>query len=210
MIDDSSHIFYHGELVDKLEIITLENDKLKRYLKDSTTKENSAMERNDLDSKMVHDNERLREEIKKLKLDKNQLAMSLQKFNKDQYLQNDILVNTVMKVDKNCIKYKSFVEKKENNQNKPKQVSKPIKCFQCGKGYFAHNCKATPPTSLPKHSRPFAFNVHYLLRKDTSGKVKVTFLGPLNKSKPKNIWVAKSLAEKVVGLHQVWMPKHQV
>jgi hypothetical protein len=38
---------------------------------------------------------------------------------------------------------------------------------------------------LPKHSRPFAFNAHYVLRKVANGKVKVTFLGPPSKSRPR-------------------------
>ena len=33
------------------------------------------------------------------------------------------------------------------------------------------------------------------------------FLGPPNKNKPKKIWVAKSLVEKVKGPQQVWVPK---
>jgi hypothetical protein len=45
----------------------------------------------------VIDNERLREEIKKLKLEKDHLATSVQKFNEGQYLQNEILMNTIMK-----------------------------------------------------------------------------------------------------------------
>ena len=40
---------------------------------------------------------------------------------------------------------------------------------------------------------------HYMLRKDSSGKIKVMFLGPPNKNMPKKIWVAKSLVEKVKG-----------
>ena len=36
-----------------------------------------------------------------------------------------------------------------------------------------------------------------MLRKDSSGKMKVMFLGPSNKNRPKKIWVAKSLIEKV-------------
>ena len=52
---------------------------------------------------------------------------------------------------------------------------------------------------LLKHARPFAFNAHYMLRKDSSGKMKVMFLGPPNKNRPKKIWVAKSLVEKVKG-----------
>ena len=38
-----------------------------------------------------------------------------------------------------------------------------------------------------------------MLRKDSSGKMKVMFLGPPNKNRPKLIWVAKSLVEKVKG-----------
>jgi hypothetical protein len=109
-------------------------------------------------------------------------------------------MNTIMK------KYNSFVQKKATNQNKAKQNPKPIKCYECGKeGHFAHNCKATPP--LSKHSRPFAFNDHYVLRKVANGKVKVTFLGPPNKSRPRQIWVAKSLIEKVMGPMQDRVPK---
>jgi hypothetical protein len=67
-----------------------------------------------------------------------------------------------------------LVQKKVTNQYKPKQTHKPIKCFECGKeGHFAHNCKAKPPTPLPKHSRPFAFNVHYVVTKVANGKVKL-------------------------------------
>jgi hypothetical protein len=109
-------------------------------------------------------------------------------------------MNTVMKNNKSGIGYNSFVQKKATTQYKPKQTHKPIKCFECGKeGHFAHNCKARPLTPLPKHSRPFAFNAHYVLRKVANGKVKVTFLGPPSKSRPRQIWVAKSLIEKVTG-----------
>jgi hypothetical protein len=66
----------------------------------------------------------------------------LQKFNKGQYLQNELLMSTVMKNDKSGIGYMSLVQKRAMNQNKPKQA--PNKCFECGKeGHFAHNCKAT-------------------------------------------------------------------
>ena len=52
-------------------------------------------------------------------------------------------------------------------------------------------------TTLAKHARPFAFNAHYMLKKDSSEKIKVIFLGPPNKNRPKKNWVAKSLVEKV-------------
>jgi hypothetical protein len=189
---------------------SLENEKLEKYLKYATTKGNIVIEKNDLDNELVHDNERLSEEIKKLKLEKTHIATGLQKFNKYQYLQNELLMNTIMKNDKSGIGYNSLVQNRAMNQNKPKQDPKPIKCYECGKErHFAHNCKSTPPTPLPKHSRPFAFNAHYLLRKDTSGKVKITLLGPPNKSRPKRIWVAKSLIEKIMAPLQVWVPKIQ-
>jgi hypothetical protein len=60
---------------------------------------------------------------------------------------------------------------------------------------------------LPKHSRPFAFNTYYVLRKVANGKVKIIFLGPPNKSRPKQVWVAKSLIEKVMGPRQDMVPK---
>jgi hypothetical protein len=155
---------------------------------------------NDINNELVVDNKRLRDKVKKLKIEKEHLATSVQKFNKDQYLQNELLMNTVIKNNKSGIRYNSFVQKKATSQNKAKQTPKPMKCFKCGKeGHFAHNCKATLPTLLPKHSRPFAFNAHYVLRKAANGKVKVTFLGLPSKSRPRQIWVAKSWIEKVTG-----------
>jgi hypothetical protein len=114
-------------------------------------------------------------------------------------------MNTVMKNNKSGIGYNSFVQKKATSQYKAKQTPKPIKC--CGKRHFAHNCKTTPPTPMPKHSRPFAFNAHYVLRKVANGKVKVAFLGPPSKSRPRQIWVAKSLIERVTGPMQNRAPK---
>jgi hypothetical protein len=57
IVDESSH---HEELIGKFEVISLENEKLKKYLKDATTKGSIIIERNGLDNEMVHDNERLK------------------------------------------------------------------------------------------------------------------------------------------------------
>jgi hypothetical protein len=99
-------------------------------------------------------------------------------------------------------------KRKQQVNTKAKQTPKPIKCYECGKeGHFAHNCKASPPTPLLKHSIPFASNAHYVLRKVANGKVKVTFLGPPIKSRPRQIWVTKSLIEKVTSPMQNRTPR---
>ena len=111
-------------------------------------------------------------------------------------------MNTVMKMDRSGIGYLANQEKKAQaqHQHQNKSNPKPKRCFEC---------QTPPPQPLPKHARPFAFNAHYKLRKDSSGKMKVMFLGPPNKNRPKKIWVAKSLVNKVKGPHQVWIPKQQ-
>jgi hypothetical protein len=55
-------------------------------LTDATTNGKFSMESKDFDNELVLDNERLRGEIKKLKLEKDHLATSVQKFKKGQYL----------------------------------------------------------------------------------------------------------------------------
>jgi hypothetical protein len=57
--------------------MTLENQKLKKYLTDATTKGKIAIESNNVNNELAADNETLRDEIKKLKLEKEHLATSV-------------------------------------------------------------------------------------------------------------------------------------
>jgi hypothetical protein len=93
-VDQSS---LHDEIIEKSEVMTLENQKLKKYLTYATTRGKVAIESNDINNELAVDNERIRDEVKKLKIEKEHLATSVQKFNKGQYLQNELLMNTVMK-----------------------------------------------------------------------------------------------------------------
>jgi hypothetical protein len=129
--DDQSSL--HDELIKKVEVMTLDNHKLKKYLTDATTRGKVAIERNDINNELAVDNERLRDEVKKLKIEKEHLATCVQKFNKGQYLQNEILMNTVMKNNRSDIRYNSFVKKKSTSQYKAKHTPKLIKCFEYGK-----------------------------------------------------------------------------
>ena len=104
----------------------------------------------------------LKEENKKLKLEKEHLKIGLSKFTRGKYLQSELLMNTVMKMDRSGIGYMANKEKKAQAQQQ--QKPKPNKYFECGQeDHFAHECQTPPPQPLPKHVRPFAFNAHYML-----------------------------------------------
>ena len=59
----------------------------------------------------------LREENKKLKLEKEHLKTGLSKFTRGQYLQSELLMNTVMKMDRSGIGFLANQEKKAQAQH---------------------------------------------------------------------------------------------
>ena len=152
----------------------------------------------------------LTQENNKLKLEKEHLTKGLAKFTREKDLQSELFMNTIMKMDKSGIGYKAQQSKLIKSLATHDQPSKPKlkRCFECGQeGHFAHVCEAPLAHPLPKHAREFAFNAHYIVRQDKSGKVKVSFRGPPNKQRPKVIWVPKQLVEWVKGPKQMWVPK---
>jgi len=93
--------------------------------------------------------------------------------------------------------------------SKPKQVPKPRPqgpkkryCTECKQeGHFAIDCKTPPPPKMKNHLRPKAFNAYYGLSRTSKGDVVARFFGPKDKSRPKQIWVPKSLIASSLDPH---------
>ena len=166
-----------------------ENEKLKKDLEKLSTTNTIVIENLDHDCDIAIENEKLKEENKRLKMEKNHdelkeenkklklkkehLKTGLSKFTRGQYLQSELLMNTVMKMDRSGIGCLAHQEKKAQAQHKKQHNSKPKPkiCVEYGQeNHFAHECQTPPPQPLSKHARPFAFNAHYMLRKDSSRK----------------------------------------
>ena len=93
--------------------------------------ENEILREENKRLKMEKNHDELREENKKLKLEKEHLKTSLSKFTRGQYLQSELLMNTVMKMDRSGIGFLANQEKKAQAQHQQQHKSKPKpkRCF---------------------------------------------------------------------------------
>ena len=142
------------------EFVKLKNDnkKLKKDLEELKTTKSVVLETLDHDDGLILENEKLKEENKKLKeeknngalkeenkklkLEKEHLKIGLSKFTRGKHLQSELLMNTVMKMDRSGIGY--MANKEKNAQTQQQQKPKPKKCFEWDK-------KATLPMSAKLH-----------------------------------------------------------
>ena len=114
-----------------------ENEKLKKDLEKLSTTNTIVLENldHDYDVELKEENEKLKEENKKLKMEKNHdelkeenkklklekehLKIGLSKFTRGKHLQSELLMNTVMKMDRSGIGYMTNGRRKLkfNNNN---------------------------------------------------------------------------------------------
>ena len=82
--------------------------------------ENEKLKEENKKLKEEKNNDAFKEENKKLKLEKEHLKTSLSKFTRGQYLQSELLMNTVMKIDRSGIGFLANQEKKAQAQHHAK------------------------------------------------------------------------------------------
>ena len=109
-----------------------DNEKLKKDLEELKTTNTIVLETLDHDGDLILENEKLKEENKKLKeeknndalkeenkklkLEKEHLKIGLSKFTREKHLQSELLINTVIKMDRSGIGYMTNKEKKAQAQ----------------------------------------------------------------------------------------------
>ena len=155
--------------------LILENEKLKD--------ENKKL-------KEEKNNDALKEENKKLKLEKEHLKIGLSKFTRDKHFQSELLMNTVMKMDRSGIGYVASVEKKRlklNNNNQSQSQSQRDVLSVDKKAILLMSAKLHHHNPCPSMLDLLPSMLTTYLERILVGKMKVIFLGPRNKNRPKKI-----------------------
>ena len=75
--------------------------------------ENEKLKEENKKLKEEKNNDALKEENMKLKLEKEHLKIGLSKFTRGKHLQSELLMNTIIKMDRNGIGYVANIEKKK-------------------------------------------------------------------------------------------------
>ena len=130
------------------EFVKLKNDneKLKKDLEELKTTKSIVLETIVHDDGLIIENEKLKdenkklkeeknndalkEENKKLKLEKEHLKIGLSKFTRGKHLQNELLMNTIMKMDRSGIGYLASQEKKVQAQQQIGRASCRERVFE--------------------------------------------------------------------------------
>ena len=129
------------------EFVKLKNDneKLKKDLEELKTTNTIVLETSDHDGDLILENEKLKEENKKLKeeknndalkeenkklkLEKEHLKIGLSKFTRGKHLQSELLMSTVMKMNRSGIGYLANQEKKAQAQQTTQVEAKAKEMF---------------------------------------------------------------------------------
>ena len=106
--------------------------------------ENKKLKEENKKLKMEKNHDELKEENKKLKLEKEYLKIGLSKFTRSKNLQSELLMNTIMKMDRSGIGYLANQEKrlKLNNNTSQSQSQRDV---------LSVDKKATLPMSAKLH-----------------------------------------------------------
>ena len=182
---------------------------------DGSSKVDSSSEINELRK----ENEVAKNEIKTLKQQVNDLKTGYKRLANGEDKFGEMLSNKAINYNQNGLGFSSSkrVQAPKTRPHSPKRRY----CTECQQeGHFAFDCKTPPQPKKQGHLKQMAFNAYYGLSRTSNGKVVARFFGPKDKSRPKQIWVPKSLIASSHDPHsaststaqasiKVWAPKPQ-